>query len=74
MNMVNVTVSVSEDLRKRMRRLKHVNWSDAARRAFEEEVEREERLAAAETIKKLREASPPDWNGAKEIRRWRDAR
>ena len=74
MNMVNVTVSVSEDLRKRMRRLKHVNWSEAARRAFEEEVEREERLEAAEAIQKLREASPPDWNGAKEIRKWRDAR
>lgn len=72
--MGNVTVSVPEEIRRRMKRLKHVNWSEVARKAFEERIRREEMLKAAEGMDRLRQSSQTkDWSGAKEIRRWRDA-
>jgi predicted alpha/beta-fold hydrolase len=69
----NITISVPEDLKRCMQRLKHINWSEVARRAFEEMVSREEMRVAADTIKRLRMESQTQWDGAKEIRRWRDA-
>jgi len=71
--MSNLTIRVPEELKSRMERFKDVNWSEVARRAFEETTNREERRRAAESIKKLRMESVAEWNGAKEIRRWRDA-
>jgi len=49
--MVNVTISVPEKLKREMERRKHINWSEVARRAFEEEIRREEIKMAAEGIK-----------------------
>ena len=71
--MVNVTISVSEELKRQMERFKHINWSEVARRAFEEATRREEMLKAAEVIKRLRMESQAEWNGAEEIRKWRNA-
>jgi hypothetical protein len=72
--MANVTVSVPEELKKKMEHVPGVNWSEIARKAFEETVQRKRMLEAAENIKKLREESrTPDWSGAREIRKWRDA-
>ena len=71
--MVNVTVSVPDELKHRMERFKHVNWSEVARTAFEETARREEMLKAAKAIKRLRMESQVEWNGAQEIRKWRNA-
>jgi hypothetical protein len=71
--MSNVTIRVPEDLKGRMERCKSINWSEVARKAFEDAARREEMLCAAEAIKKLRNESITEWDGAKEIRRWRDA-
>jgi hypothetical protein len=71
--MVNITISVPEDLKRRMERFKDINWSEVARRAFEDTASREEMRIAADTIKRLRLEGQAQWNGAKEIRRWRDA-
>lgn len=72
--MANVTVSVPEELKREMKRLKHVNWSEVARKAFEDRVRREEMRKAAEGMDRLRQSSQtPEWSGAKEIRKWRDA-
>lgn len=71
--MSNITVRVPEKLKNRMKRLKKVNWSEVARQAFEEATRREEMLKAAESIKALRTESVSKWDGAKEIRKWRDA-
>lgn len=72
--MVNVTLSISEELRREMKRFKHINWSEVARKAFEERIRREEMAKAAEGIDRLRLASQtPGWSGVKEIRKWRDA-
>ena len=73
MCMSNVTVRVPEDLKGRMKRCKSVNWSEVARMAFEDAARKEEMQCAAEAIKNLRLESKAQWDGAKEIRRWRDA-
>lgn len=71
--MSNITVRVPEELKGRMKRCKSVNWSEVARKAFEDAAREEEMQHAAESIKKLRLESKSDWDGAKEIRKWRDA-
>jgi hypothetical protein len=73
MCMSNITVRVTEELKERMKRCKSVNWSEIARKAFEVTVVKEEMQCATEAIKNLRLESKTEWNGANEIRRWRDA-
>ncbi len=73
MCMSNVTVRVPEELKDRMKHCKSVNWSEVARKAFEDAALKEEMQCAAESIKSLRNESKAEWNGAKEIRKWRDA-
>ena len=73
MCMSNITVRVPEELKGRMKRCKGVNWSEVARKAFEDAARKEEIECAAETIKSLRLESKGEWDGAEEIRKWRDA-
>jgi len=73
MCMSNVTVRVPEELKDRMQRCKGINWSEVARKAFEEAARREEIACAAAAIDKLRIESKIKWDGTKEIRKWRDA-
>ena len=73
MCMSNVTVRVPEKLKDRMKHCKSVNWSEVARKAFEDAARKEEMQCAVETIKNLRNESKAEWNGAVEIRKWRDA-
>jgi hypothetical protein len=73
MCMSNITIRLPEDLKERMERCKNINWSEVARKAFEEAARRQEILCAASAIDKLRIESKVRWNGAKEIRKWRDA-
>ena len=73
MCMSNITVRVPEELKERMESCKGINWSEVARKAFEEAARKEEMQSAAESIKKLRMDSKAGWNGAGEIRKWRDA-
>ncbi len=71
--MANVTVSLPEDLKKKMERLAGVNWSRVAREAFEEAIRRTRMLEAAGAMDRLRETTRvPGWSGAREIRKWRD--
>jgi len=69
----NVTVRVPDELKGRMKRCKNINWSEVARKAFEEAARREEIQCAAAAIDKLRVESKIKWDGTKEIRKWRDA-
>ncbi len=71
--MSNITIRVPEQLKAKMEKCKNINWSEVARKAFEETACKEEVQCAANSIKKLRAESGVDWDGAKEIRRWRDA-
>ena len=71
--MSNVTIRVPEDLKSRMEQCKGINWSEVARKAFEEAARREEMQCAAAAIDKLRVESKIKWDGSGEIRKWRDA-
>ncbi len=74
MGKVNVTLSIPEELRCKMKKFKHVNWSEVAWKAFEEKIRREEMKKAAEEMDKLRaENITPEWSGVEEICKWRDA-
>ncbi len=73
MRYVNITISVPEELREKMRRVKGINWSAVARRAFEEELRRIERYEAAKRIDELR-TKVEGWSAAEEVRKWRDTR
>lgn len=71
--MSNITIRIPEELKLRMEQCKTVNWSEVARKAFEEAARREEMQCATAAIDKLRAESKIKWDGAKEIRKWRDA-
>ena len=73
MGYVNITISVPEELREKMRRVKGINWSAVARRAFEEELRRIERYEAAKRIDELR-TKVEGWSATEEVRKWRDTR
>ena len=69
----NVTITVDRELKKRMEKLKEVNWSRVAREAFEEEIRKEKRRRIVQDIKAIREKDRSNWSGSKEVRKWRDA-
>jgi len=83
-----VTVRVSEGLKKQMRKLKSVNWSELLRRAIEERVELEQRSVKrdwelvregsrkADAIRNQikREYGFVDFNSAETVRSWRETR
>ena len=80
-----VSFRVNRDLKKRMDKLKHVNWSEVLRRYLIRVVEEEERRFSREkdfnrikeaslTIDSLRSKSRSGWSGAAEIKKWRKLR
>jgi len=73
MSNVNITIALPKELKDKMRKLKNVNWSEVARKAFEKEIERIEQAQALEEIIRLREESKVEWEGAEVIRRWRNS-
>lgn len=69
-----VSVSVPEELKKKMEHFSGVNWSEIAGEAFEEAIKKREMLQAAKTMDRLRESTKlAGWSGDREIRKWRDA-
>ena len=77
------SVRIPRDLREKMRRYKHINWSEVVRRAILEKIAEEERrdkrLKAAEVMDKIREDilktyGPTDYDSSEVIRYWRDTR
>jgi len=80
--MVEVVSSrVDEDTRKKMKRLRHVNWSEVMRQAIIKKIEEETRreidpLAVKEAVRLMDQVRRPqeDYDGVEEIRKWRDKR
>ncbi len=83
--MAIVNFRVDEETKKRMERLKHLNWSELLRAHVNEVItEEEKRLAVKkdrslikegiEEINELRERSPEGWSGAEVVIQWRRAR
>jgi len=81
-NMVEVVSSrVDEDTRKKMKRLRHVNWSEVMRQAIIKKIEEETRreidpLEVKEAVRLMDQVRRPheDYDGVEEIRKWRDKR
>ena len=78
-----ISFRVKRELKEKMERLRHINWSEVVRRAIEETIKREEsrlkerdrarmRIAALRTDQLRRRIL--GWSGVEEIRRWREIR
>ncbi|HDD34201.1 MAG: VapB-type antitoxin [Thermoprotei archaeon] len=78
-----VSFRISRELKERMDKLKHINWSEVVRRAIYEVVVREEVRLRRKDVEKLRRAVLKSeelsrrvvgWRSVEEIRRWRERR
>ncbi len=84
--MVVITVRVDNELKAKMKKYKHVNWSEVVRKALTERLMVEEDLGAKQSINMdlllkavsdqdhLRAKTTGRWSGAEEIRKWRELR
>ena len=69
-----ITIRVGRELKERMRRLSHINWSEVVREAIKRRIEEEEERNLAEAVlinERLRRKAPEGWNSVEVIRRWR---
>ncbi|OYT31479.1 MAG: hypothetical protein B6U94_03000 [Thermofilum sp. ex4484_79] len=77
-----ISVRVDEELRRKMKKLGYINWSEFIRRAIREKIEEEERIRKIDRKRLLRAMATTDalrrkvegWSSVEEIRRWRDTR
>jgi hypothetical protein len=78
-----VSIKVDKRLREKMRRLAHINWSAAIRKAIERTVAEEELRDRHVDRRDIEEAMrltdalrrpAPGWSSTEEIRKWRDRR
>jgi len=76
-----VSFRISKEIKERMDRLKHINWSEVVRRAIYEVIVREEAKLRGKDIERLRRAvlkseelsrKVEGWKAVEEIRRWRE--
>ena len=84
--MALITVRIDDRLRDKMKRLRHVNWSEVIRAAIAERISLEESIAARNRIDperlqraiadqdRLRAKTSGTWSGAEEVRKWRELR
>jgi hypothetical protein len=80
--MVEVVSSrIDEDTRRKMKRLRHVNWSEVMRQAILKKIEEETRreidpVEVKEAVRLMDQVRRPhgDYDGTEEIRKWRDKR
>jgi len=76
-----VSSRVDEETRRKMKKLRHVNWSEVMRQAILEKIEEETRRKINpseidEGIRLMDQTRRPreDFSGVEEIRKWRDKR
>jgi len=75
--MAIISVRVSDEIKKRMDRLKHINWSEVIRRAIIKTLEEEEGRNLARAVllnEKVRKKAPKGWSSVETIRYWREHR
>ncbi len=75
--MAIISVRVSDEIKKRMDRLKHINWSEVIRRAIIKTLEEEEGRNLARAVllnEKIRKKAPKGWDSTEIIRYWRQRR
>ena len=69
-----LTVRIPRELKERMERFSHVNWSEVVRRAIEEKVREEEIKWALNTMEEISRKARPERPAAEIIREFRDRR
>ena len=70
-----ISVRVSDDIKRRMERFKHINWSEVIRRAIVKVLEEEERRNLAKAVllnERIRKKAPKGWSSVEVIRYWRE--
>ena len=77
-----VSFRIDKELKERMERLRHINWSEVVRRAIREVIALEEAKLRRKDVVRLRRAAlrseelsrrVEGWSSVEEIRRWREA-
>jgi hypothetical protein len=81
-----ITIRIDERLKDKMKKIRHVNWSEVIRSAIIERVTIEESMTKRKTIDlellgraiadqdRLRTKTNGNWSGAEEVRKWRELR
>jgi len=71
---VKITVRIPRELKEKMDRFSHVNWSEVVRRALEEKVREEEVKWALKVMEEISRKAKPERSLAEVIREFRDRR
>jgi len=77
-----ISVRIDEELRRKMKKLGYINWSEFIRNAIREKIKEEERVRRIDRRRLVRAVATTDalrrriegWSSVEEIRRWRDRR
>lgn len=71
---VKITIRIPKELKERMDKLRHVNWSEVIRRAIEEKIREEEIKQALNIMEELSRKAKPERPLSEIIREFRDRR
>ena len=71
---VKITIRIPKELKERMDKLHHVNWSEVIRRAIEEKIREEEIKQALKIMEELSRKAKPERPLSEIIREFRDRR
>jgi hypothetical protein len=72
-----ITVRVDEETKKKMSRMRQVNWSSVLREAINRKIREESNRDLARAVlvtDKVRKKAPPNWSSTEVIRYWREHR
>ncbi len=69
---VKITIRIPKELKERMDKLRHVNWSEVIRRAIEEKIREEEIKQALKIMEELSRKAKPERPLSEIIREFRD--
>ena len=82
-----ISIKVPDELKEKMKKYPHINWSEIARSAISRRIELEERLSSTEIDQDLlneaikiqdrvrnKTSITEDWSSTEEIRKWREQR
>ncbi|MHA1713185.1 MAG: DUF6290 family protein [Candidatus Ranarchaeia archaeon] len=75
--MTVISIRVAEDLKKKMEKMKHINWSEIVRKAIQEKIEQQGHKNIAKAVlinEEIRKSAPPEFDSTEIIRQWREKR
>jgi len=75
--MTTITVRISPEIKKLMRKYKYINWSEVVREAILNKIREEEEKNLAEALlinERLRRNAPKNWDSTEVIKKWRRLR